>query len=146
MAAPPTTLSAFDDVSLEALRERRSAKWRMYPPDVLPAFVAEMDFPLAPPLREVLRAAVENDDCGYPDPAGLGEAFAAFAAAHYGWAVDPGRVLLVPDVVTGIADLLLGMTEPGAAVVVNPPVYGPFFATIRGAGREVVEAPLARKG
>ena len=87
--AVPITLD-FDDLSLEALRERRSVKWRMYPPDVLPAFVAEMDFPLAPPVREALLAAVENDDCGYPHPEQLGEAFAGFAAERYGWTVDPG--------------------------------------------------------
>ena len=40
----------------------------MYPADVLPAWVAEMDFPLAPPVREALLAAVEHDDCGYPHP------------------------------------------------------------------------------
>jgi len=141
--AAPATIASFDDLSPEALRERQSVKWRMYPPDVLPAFVAEMDFPLAPPVREALLAAIENDDCGYPHAARLGEAFAGFAAARYGWAVDPGRVALIPDVVSGIAELLAALTEPDAGVVVNPPVYGPFFSTTLAAGRRVVEAPLA---
>src|SRR5262245_34827738 len=141
--AAPATIASFDDLSLDALRERQSVKWRMHPPDVLPAFVAEMDFPLAPPVREALLAAVEGDDCGYPFPARLGEAFAAFAAARFGWSVDSARVQLVPDVVSGLAELLLALTEPDAGVVVNPPVYGPFFTTITGTGRRVVEAPLA---
>ena len=46
--APPTR---FDDLSLEELRQRRSEKWRRYPADVLPAWVAELDFPLAPPVE-----------------------------------------------------------------------------------------------
>ena len=63
--------AAFDDLSLEALRARRSAKWRMYPPDVLPAWVAEMDFPLAPAVDGALRSALDLGDCGYPHPGGL---------------------------------------------------------------------------
>jgi cystathionine beta-lyase len=140
--AAPVTLESFDELSLDALRERRSAKWRTYAPDVLPAFVAEMDFPLAEPLRAALLAAIEHDDCGYPSPGPLGDAFAAFAAARFGWEVDPERVVLTPDVVTGIEELLLVLTEPGDGVVVTPPVYGPFFSTVRATGRQVVEAPL----
>jgi cystathionine beta-lyase len=147
MAAPATTQPfgelRFDDLSLETLRRRRSVKWQTYPPDVLPAFVAEMDFPLAPVVREALLEAVELDDCGYPFAAPLRDAFATFAASRYGWTVEPERVTLVPDVVSGIADLIDVLTEPGAGVVVNPPVYGPFFPTILGAGRRVVESPLA---
>lgn len=141
--AAPVTIASFDDLSLDTLRRRRSVKWRTYPPDVLPAFVAEMDFPLAPPVREALLEAVELDDCGYPFAGPLRDAFATFASDRYGWTVDPERVALVPDVVSGLADLIAVLTEPGAGVVVNPPVYGPFFPTILGAGRRVVEAPLA---
>src|SRR4051794_36229657 len=119
MAAPVTV--RFDDLSLDDLRRRQSVKWQMYPADVLPAFVAEMDFPLAEPIREALIAAVENDDCGYPHPARLGAAFAGFAAERYGWTVEPERVALVPDVMSGIAALLPVLTEPDAGVVVNPP-------------------------
>jgi cystathionine beta-lyase len=143
--AATVTIESFDDLSLDVLRRRRSAKWRMYPPDVLPAFVAEMDFPLAPPIRKVLRAAVENDDCGYPFPGELGAAFAAFAARWFGWEVDPERVVLVPDVVVGIAELIEALTEPRACVVVSPPVYGPFFQTVRETRRQLVEAPLTRR-
>jgi len=54
---------------LETLRLRKSAKWRTYPADVLPLTVAEMDFGLAPPVQEALRAAVERSDTGYAMPA-----------------------------------------------------------------------------
>ena len=79
------------ELSLERLRLRRSAKWARYPADVLPAWVAEMDFPLAEPMRVALAEAVELDDAGYawPQGVGLAEAFAEFAAARLGWEVDP---------------------------------------------------------
>src|SRR5262245_9905606 len=141
--AAPVEIASFDDLSLETLRQRRSVKWQTYEPDVLPAFGAEREFPLARPVREALLEAIEIDDCGYPFAAPLRGAFAEFAAARYGWTVDPERVALVPDVVSGIADLISVLTKPDAGIVVNPPVYGPFFPTILGAGRRVVEAPLA---
>ena len=67
---------------LEILRRRSSTKWRTYPDDVLPMFVAETDFPLAPAITAVLAEAVAIGDTGYtpPDP-GIGPAFAGFADA-----------------------------------------------------------------
>jgi cystathionine beta-lyase len=103
-----------------------------------------MDFGLATPVREALQAAIDGDDVGYPHPARLGEAFAGFARGRYGWAVDPESVLLVPDVMVGVTEVLRAVTEPGDGIVVNPPVYSPFFSAIAEIGREVVEAPLAR--
>jgi cysteine-S-conjugate beta-lyase len=137
--APPTL---FDDVSLDALRQRRSEKWRRYPEDVLPAWVAELDFALAPPVHRALADAVERDDTGYANVGGLPEALASFAASRWGWQVDPQRTLLVADIMSGVAELLLALTAPGDQVVVNPPVYPPFLAVPREVGREVVEAPL----
>jgi len=135
----------FEDLDLERLRRRRSEKWRAFPPDVLPAFVAEMDYDLADPVKAALRSAIDLDDCGYANPAGVGESFARFAAARHGWTVDPGMVHLVPDVMAGV-DLILALaTEPGDGIVINPPVYPPFFAHISGAHRRVVEVPLARR-
>src|SRR6266536_1309763 len=133
----------FDGISLEALRRRQSAKWRAYPDDVLPAWVAEMDFALAAPVKQALLAAVGLDDCGYayPDPR-LDEAFAGFAQRRWAWQVDPGRVRLVPDVMVGIAEVLGALTEPGDRVVVNTPVYPPFFSTIAQIGRRAAR-PVA---
>ncbi len=136
-------LDPFDDLSLELLRTRRSAKWTKYPADVLPAWVAEMDFPLALPIREVLQTAIARDDAGYAHAGRLPEAFAEFAAARFGWTVEPGRVRLVADVMSAVAELLRALTGPGEGVVVNPPVYPPFFGVTREVGRTVVEVPLA---
>ncbi|HEU4566086.1 MAG TPA: aminotransferase class I/II-fold pyridoxal phosphate-dependent enzyme [Gemmatimonadaceae bacterium] len=137
-------LALFDELSLDRLRARRSAKWSAYPPDVLPAWVAEMDFPLAEPIARALRGAIDLDDCGYARPAELPGAFRAFAAARWGWEVDPSRVLAVPEVMIGAAEVLRLTTSPGDGVVVNPPIYPPFFSTIREVDRRVVEVPLLR--
>ncbi|MCE9578879.1 MAG: aminotransferase class I/II-fold pyridoxal phosphate-dependent enzyme [Deltaproteobacteria bacterium] len=134
----------FDDVSEAALRTRRSAKWALYPADVLPAWVAEMDYPLAAPIRSALHAAIDRDDVGYADPAGLGAAFAPWAQATWGWEVAPADVHVVCDVVTGIAEILRVATAPGDGVVIEPPVYPPFAGTVRQLGRTVLPAPLVR--
>jgi cysteine-S-conjugate beta-lyase len=129
-------------LTLEELRRRRSEKWRRYPPDVLPVWVAEMDTPLAEPIRTVLHEAVELGDSGYPTPVRLPEAYAEFAAARFGWRPDPGAVALVPDVMQGVVAVLDQITERGSAVVINPPVYPPFFSFLPRAGRRLVESPL----
>jgi len=132
------------ELSLERLRERRSEKWSHYPEDVLPAWVAEMDFPLAPPVERALLEAVRRGDTGYAAPRALGlpEAFTAFAAERFGWEVDPGAVSPAPDVVVAIAALLAEVAEPGDQVVIDPPVYHPFFSVIEELGLEAAEAPL----
>ena len=146
MSSRVVEVDPFDDVSLELLRLRHSAKWTKYPADVLPAWVAEMDFALALPIREVLLGAVSRDDTGYTLGTGLGPAFARFAEARFGWNVDPERVRLVADVMSGVTELLRALTEPGDGVVVNPPVYPPFFSGTREVGRRVVEVPLLPDG
>jgi cystathionine beta-lyase len=139
-----TGFTGFEDLDLDRLRRRRSEKWRLYPPDVLPAFIAEMDYDLAEPVLAALREAVALNDCGYAARPGIGETFAAFAASRHGWTVDPDLVHLIPDVMAGVDALLNLATEPGDGVVINTPVYPPFFAHIGFARRRVVEVPLRR--
>ena len=82
---------AIDDVSLEELRHRSSAKWRTYPSDVLPAWVAEMDFTLAEPIAHALRSAVDNSDTGYRWADDVPAALAEFASDEWNWQIDPGN-------------------------------------------------------
>ncbi len=142
MSEPRSELDPFDDVSLGLLRLRRSAKWTKYPSDVLPAWVAEMDFALALPIRETLLEAVSRDDTGYADASRLGAAFARFAAARFGWEVEPTRVLLAPDVMSAVAELLRALSGPDEGFVVNPPIYPPFLGVAGEVNREAVRAPL----
>ncbi len=119
-------------------------KWSLYGPDVLAAWVAEMDFDVAPPVRDALLAAVAREDFGYV-PADLTElttACAAFLDATTGWQVPPSRVFPVADVLTGIAAAIDLYSPPGTAVVVPTPAYPPFFDVVALTGRPVDEAPM----
>jgi len=131
-------------LTLDELRRRRSEKWRAYPPDVLPMWVAEMDTPLAEPIRDELHRAVELGDTGYPSPAALPDAYAQFAGRRFGWRLDPAATALVPDVMQGVVAILEQVTARGAGVVITPPVYPPFFSFLPRAGRRLVESPLVQ--
>jgi len=140
MSPTPVPLPVDD---LTVLRRRRSAKWRTHGPDVLPLPVAEMDFPLAPAVRNVLADAVQRSDTGYAAGAAeLAEALAGFAADRWGWRVDPGSVVPATDVGVACVEMLRVVCRPGDAVVINPPVYPPFFHWVEESGTKLVEAPL----
>jgi cystathionine beta-lyase len=129
--------------TLDQLRARRSLKWRAYDPDVLPVWIAEMDTPLAEPIADALRQAIATGDTGYAHPGGLPSAFSAFSEWAWGWSPDPALMVVVPDVVTGLAEVIKVTTEPGDGIAVNTPVYPPFFSVVRDSGRRIVESPLA---
>ncbi|MEV7648201.1 aminotransferase class I/II-fold pyridoxal phosphate-dependent enzyme [Arthrobacter sp. NPDC089319] len=137
------TENPLEALSLEQLQARSSWKWRAYPDDVLPLWVAEMDVPLAPPVAESLHRAVAIGDTGYVAGTELVEAFQGFAARRWGWkTVEVDRTLVVVDVMNGFAQLLDAITDPGDSVIVNPPVYTPFYSYTQHHGRRIVEAPL----
>lgn len=132
---------------LAELRERSSEKWREYPADVLPLFVAETDFPLAPAISTALQRAVEIGDTGYvASRTPLAESFAAFANRRYGWDPDPARMRSTADVSMGIVEILRRVTQPGERIVVTPPVYPPFYDLVAEAGAEVERVPLRDTG
>lgn len=132
------------ELSFAELRQHRSLKWRVYPRDVLPLWVAEMDVRLAPPIQQRLLAAVEAGDTGYVGPSGIGDAYSQFAFERFGWKVEPETCVVVPDVMRGITAVLDVVTAPGDGVVINPPVYSPFFSYLEQAGRRVVASPMVR--
>ncbi|MGO4301032.1 MalY/PatB family protein [Leifsonia sp. RAF41] len=133
--------------SLNRLRLRTSEKWRAYPDDVLPLFVAEMDYPLAPPVAEALHAAIDRSDTGYIGPDDHTQrAFTEYAQRRWGWDVDPARTRTTTDVGVVIVESLRMLIEPGDRVVITPPVYPPFFDFIPEAGGVVEEVPLLEGG
>lgn len=130
--------------ALAELRQRRSAKWRTFPDDVLPLTVAEMDFPLADPVATALRAAIDRSDTGYAAPSDdLAHALADLASRAWDWPIDPAHVRTVADVGIAIVEVLRRLIAPGDRVVISPPVYEPFAWWVREVGAQVVEAPLA---
>lgn len=140
-------MATFDsEISLPQLRTRTSEKWAKYPASVLPLFVAETDFPVAPEIATALRHAVDRGDLGYAAPKHLGGAYAAFAQRRYGTEVDPADVFAVPEVMIGVAEVLRVLASRGDRVAVNPPVYPPFFSTINEVGLSVETVPLVQRG
>lgn len=130
-------------LSLDELRERTSAKWRVHPRDVLPLWVAEMDVPLAGPVVRALTEAIAQGDTGYAEGTAYAEALDGFARKRWGWeGVVAERTMTVADVMTGVVEVLKVVTGPGDAVVVNCPAYPPFYAFVEHMDRSVVEAPL----
>ncbi|GAA1725591.1 aminotransferase class I/II-fold pyridoxal phosphate-dependent enzyme [Isoptericola hypogeus] len=143
--APPVPAAVecpLDEPTLDDLRRRTSVKWRAYPPDVLPLFVAEMDTPTAPFVADAVARALAIGDTGYDLGTTYAEALAPFAERRWGWTPDVASSRTLPDVMVAISEVLRVLTAPGDAVVVTPPVYPPFFAFPRNEGRHVLEAPL----
>src|SRR4051794_26946391 len=127
---------------LDILRRRKSAKWRMFPADTLPVSVAEMDVVLAPCITRAMSEAVAGSDSGYAFWDRIPPSFAEWYGRRLGWAPEPAAVVVLPDVVTAIGEVLKVLTEPDAGVVIMPPVYPPFWSVIRDVGRRVMEVPL----
>jgi cystathionine beta-lyase len=132
---------------LDELRQRSSTKWRRYPDDVIPMFVAETDYPLAPAISRALLHAVQLGDTGYTPPdSGIAAEYARFAQRRFGWTVDPARIRTTCDVMMGVVELLRAVTEPGDRVVVTPPVYPPFFMIMGEADTVAERVPLLDTG
>ena len=141
------TPNPLEELTLEQLRRRTSMKWRAHAADVLPLWVAEMDVKLAPTVAEALHRAIDIGDTGYPYGTGYAEAVSEFASQRWQWHdLEVGRTSIVPDVMLGVVELLRLVTDRGAAVIVNSPVYPPFYAFVSHDGRRVVEAPLGGDG
>ena len=122
-------------------------KWRAHRADVLPLWVAEMDVNLAPTVADALRHAIDVGDTGCPYGTALAEAVGEFASRRWQWHdLEVSRTAIVPDVMLGVVEMLRLVTDRGDAVIVNPPVYAPFYAFVSHDGRRVIEAPLGGDG
>jgi cystathionine beta-lyase len=140
----PSRASLLRDLDDDEARRALPNKWGSVPPDVLPAWVAEMDFALPQPVTSALQDAVRESVAGYPRfGAGglLGEAYAGFAARHWDHAVDPEHVLPVSDVTAGIR-LALDVLGGDGPLVLPVPAYPPQLLLADVTGRRMVTVPL----
>jgi cystathionine beta-lyase len=120
-----------------------SAKWRQYPEDVLPLWVADMDFAAPEPIQAALHRFVEHGVFGYEFPSKeLRETVAARMETLYGWQVSPDAVVATPGVVAGFTLAANGLCETGQGLLVQPPVYPPFLKVNGSAGLVRQEAAL----
>ncbi|MEZ0366280.1 MalY/PatB family protein [Mycobacterium sp. pUA109] len=139
--------SAFDRLTEQQLRDRRTIKWNYFGADVLPLWIAEMDFPTAPAVLDGVRECVANEEFGYP-PFGedvLPRATADWCAARYRWPVAPESVRVVPDVLKGLEVVINFLTRPESPVVLPVPAYMPFFDVLQVTGRQRVEIGTPRQ-
>ncbi len=105
-----------------------SQKWHRFGDDVLPLWVADMDFRSPPAVTEALRARVDHGVYGYGlVPDSLREALCEWSAEHYGWPIEPDWQLWLPGVVPALHMASLALTEPGDGVLTVTPIYPPFL-------------------
>ncbi|HEY2519924.1 MAG TPA: aminotransferase class I/II-fold pyridoxal phosphate-dependent enzyme [Streptosporangiaceae bacterium] len=140
--------AALDQISLAELRRRGSLKWTFAGPEVLGAFVAEMDFGTAPAVADALRDAMARYAYGYLTPAAASEMSAGVAAwlAGRGWAVDPARIKPLPDVIKGLEAAITLYSRPGSPVVLPTPAYMPFLTVPPALGRQIIQVPMVTDG
>jgi len=134
----------WDDISADVLRARGSMKWTRFP-DTLPGFVAEMDFPLAPPIAQALHAAVDAPLLGYlPEPTKneMKQATADFVSAQYGWDAPADNVFPTADVLSAYEVTLRAFVPEGSPVIVPTPAYMPFISLTEMLGHPVIQVPM----
>ncbi len=136
---------SFDRYHKAELQRRSGVKWRRDGPAMLPAWIADMDFPIAPEIEAALQEVMDRGDLGYPDPSldlAVREAYADRVRRRYGVAVAPELVVVTADVVQAIYLSLLAYTKPGDGVVFLTPAYPPFFTAIAETNRRAIPCDL----
>ena len=126
-------------------RRRTSIKWQHHDPDVLPLWIAEMDVLPAPAVAEELQRVARDGDLGYPVP----QHYLDAVARWYGqWdpTVDPSRMALATDAMSGVRGAVTALSDPGDPVYITVPVYPPFHSVAAATGRRMVTVPLDDDG
>lgn len=114
--------------------------------DVISYGVAEMKFPLCPEVKQALRDCAELGYFGYYGDANYSKVVCDFMARRHGWQAKPEWVVQTYGVVLAISMAIRAFTQPGDGVIIQTPVYTPFFNEIKGNGRVILENPLVRVG
>ncbi|HJC06638.1 MAG TPA: PatB family C-S lyase [Candidatus Enterocloster excrementipullorum] len=111
--------------------------------DLLPLWIADMDFPVPEAVTEALKKRAEHPVYGYNIfPEGYFEAFASWTERHHDWSPKSAWVCHTPGVLTALSTAILAFTEPGDPVLIQPPVYFPFQSTLEALGRTVLNNQL----
>ncbi|MEN6374411.1 MAG: PatB family C-S lyase [Smithella sp.] len=140
--------SSFDfDIPVER-RNSASLKWDKYKgTDIIPLWVADMDFKAPPAVIEALHRRVEHGVFGYTQPPGnLIDAVLSMLEHEHNWQVKPEWIVWLPGLVTGINVACRAIGNPGDAVMTCTPVYPPFLTAPLLAGRELINVPHADDG
>ena len=139
----------FPVIPLPELQKRASSKWKVFEPDVLPLWVAEMDFPIAPVIRRAIEAHLDTNDLGYglrSCAPGLRETVAARLESRYGLQVDAEGVLPLSSTGAALRLAALALAGPGDEVLLLTPLYPPFKMAVEATGRVAVQVELVDDG
>lgn len=116
------------------------------PSDVMPLWVADMDFQAPEEIREALKQAAEHGIYGYTDTKpDYDEAVLRWFEERFSWKAEASWIIQMPGVVFALAMAVQALTQPGDSVLIQPPVYHPFSAAVKNNGRRLVENPLIYK-
>jgi len=138
-------MAVFDFDRVVDRRRTDSNKWRKFPADVLPLWVADMDFPSPPAVVRALHARVEHGFFGYlTEHNDLPEVVAERVAKRYGWRINPEAVVTLPGVIAGFNQALRALTSPGDGMLIQTPVYPPILRSAGNHGLRRDEHPLTR--
>jgi len=137
-------MSSFDTVVSRT--NTASVKWDRYKDkDILPFWVADMDFPVAEPIQQALQDRVNHALFGYTlAPDELGKAVIDHLQEHYQWQVDPSWIVWLPGVVTGLAVCCRAFCPDNHQIVINPPIYHHFFDSHDLQRQEIIRVPLTQ--
>lgn len=112
-------------------------------PDVIPLWVADMDFATPPAISKALIARASHPIYGYTRfPDSLYETVADWAQQRHGWAIQHEWIVMCPGVVPSLNAAVLAFTKPGDSVIIQPPVYFPFFSAATNNSRKLLHNPL----
>jgi cysteine-S-conjugate beta-lyase len=120
----PSFAAIADQITISELRARGSVKWTRGGPGVIGAFVAEMDFGVAPPIKAALLDVINRADFGYLSDhaaAELANTRARWQADRYGWDVDPAWIRPLPDVITGLRAAIIAPSWPRSSAAWRKP-------------------------
>ncbi len=135
------------DFDIPTLRARRTNKWHKFPDDVLPAWVADMDFGVAPAITEALARLARSQEYGYAAREGaLAAAFTRRMQRRFGWQTDPADAHPIGDLVQASFSSVMAFSDPGDAVLLQLPSYPPFMAAINDTGRRLIANPMRDNG
>lgn len=111
--------------------------------DLLPFWIADMDFEASPCILEALRSRLDQRVLGYTTvPDDFWQSISAWLGRRHGWNVDPGEITFLPGLKKGLSLCINFFTRPGDKVIIQPPVYHSFRSVIEGNGRRVITNPL----
>ena len=139
----------FDDLTLEQAQRSLSLKWNYYDRDVIPSWIADMDYPVADPLRDLLYTIARGSELGYAptmQQERLDEIFAARMDSRYGWSLDPGGCDDMTDIVQAIHIAVTVLCDDDQQVIVQMPSYHPILNACRSMKRDILASPMVKTG